>query len=348
MLQVKNLCVRLGTFVLNNLNLEVNDGEYFVLLGPTGSGKTVLLESIAGLNPIISGQVLINGQDVSDLNIGQRRIGFAFQDYALYRHLSVRDNISFGLMWKDMRANEINKAVDQAIELLNLKGLLEKSPWTLSGGESQKIALARAIAIRPDLLILDEPLSAVDAETREDFEKDLKDLHKRLKLTTIHVTHAFEEAISLGDRIAVIMGGQILQVGTPEEIFRQPQSEAVARFLITRNIFSGEASGGSDGQGIFSVNGTKMIANTARRGSLHASIRPEDILLSRQPIASAGDNSLSGIVTRIVDRGSAIYVRVKVPPEFACLILRRSLKELNLSEGQQVFVTFGASDVNIF
>ena len=191
MLEVKNLNVQMGKFFLKNINLEVKDGEYFVLLGPTGSGKTVLLESIAGLHAINSGQVWINGKDVTDLNLEHRKIGFAYQDYALYRHLPVRDNISFGLMWKNMKKKEIEKSVDQAIELLGLSTLLDKRPWSLSGGESQKIALARAIAIKPDLLILDEPLSAVDSETKEDYERELKELHNRLKLTTIHVTHNF-------------------------------------------------------------------------------------------------------------------------------------------------------------
>ena len=348
MLEVKDLCVQLGSFSLKSINLDVKDEEYFVLLGPTGSGKTALLETIAGLNAVGSGQIWINGRDVTALNLEQRRIGFAFQDYALFRHLSVRDNISFGLMWKNKKPKEIDKAVDHAIELLGLEGLLEKRPWTLSGGESQKIALARAIAIQPDLLILDEPLSAVDAETKEDYEKELKQLQTRLKLTTIHVTHSFEEAIALGDRIAVIMGGQILQVGTPEQIFRQPQSELVARFLMTRNVFAGEVSNGPDGQAVFAFEGIRLSVSTARRGSLKASIRPEDILISRQPLSTATANSLQGTVTRIVNRGSAIYVKVKTPAEFTCLVLRRSLKEIGLSEGQTVFITFEASDVNVF
>jgi ABC-type Fe3+/spermidine/putrescine transport system ATPase subunit len=347
-LETKDLNVQLGTFSLKNINLGVKDGEYFALLGPTGSGKTVLLESIAGLHPVNSGQVWINGRDVTDLNLEQRRIGFAYQDYALFRHLSVRDNISFGLLWRFKEPREIAKAVDQAIELLGLQNLLEKRPWTLSGGESQKIALARAIAIKPDLLILDEPLSAVDAETKEDYETELRDLHNRLGLTTIHVTHNFEEAIALGDRIAVIMAGQILQVGTPEEVFRQPQSEVVARFLMTRNIFKGEVSEGTNGQGVFMVEGTKVAVGTRRRGDLRASIRPEDILISREPLNMPAANSLQGTVTRIVDRGSVIYVRVRVPPEFVCLTLRRSFKEIGLSEGERAFVTFEASDVNVF
>ncbi|MFC1953488.1 ATP-binding cassette domain-containing protein [Chloroflexota bacterium] len=348
MLEVKDLCVQAGSFFLKNINLDVRDEEYFVLLGPTGSGKSVLLESIAGLNAIGSGEVWINGRDVTNLNLENRKIGFAFQDYALYRHLTVRDNISFGLMWKDLNQKEIKNAVDQAIELLGIGSLLDKRSWTLSGGESQKIALARAIAIKPDLLILDEPLSAVDSETKEDYERDLKQLHGRLKLTTIHVTHNFEEAVALGDRISVIKDGQILQTGTPEEIFRQPKSEQVARFLLTRNIFEGEVTAGHEGQAVFSVEGTDLTASTELRGKTSATIRPEDILLSGEPVASGSLNNLQGTVTRIVDRGSVIYVTVSVPPDFTCLILRRSLQETGLEEGKTAFIAFEAGDVNIF
>jgi ABC-type sugar transport system ATPase subunit len=347
-LEVKDLNVQLGKFFLKNINLDVKDGEYFVLLGPTGSGKSVLLESIAGLNAITSGQIWINGKNVTDLNLEHRKIGFAYQDYALYRHLTVRDNISFGLLWRNQKPKEIAKAVDQAIELLGISNLLEKRPWSLSGGESQKIALARAIAVKPDLLILDEPLSAVDSETKEDYERELKELHNRLKLTTIHVTHNFEEAIALGDRIAVIMAGQILQIGTPEEIFRKPKSEFVAKFLMTRNIFEGEVTAGSDGHSIFSVEGTKLYVTTTIEGKAHATIRPEDILISREPLHSTATNSLQGTITRIVDRGSVIYIKVDVPPEFTCLILRRSLKEVGLREKEKAFIAFDAFDVNVF
>jgi len=347
-LETKDLFVQTGTFFLKNINLDVRDEEYFVLLGPTGSGKTVLLESIAGLNSVTSGQVWINGQDVTYLNLENRKIGFAFQDYALFRHLSVRDNISFGLMWKDLKPKEINKSVDQAIELLGIESLLDKRSWTLSGGESQKIALARAIAIKPDLLILDEPLSAVDSETKEDYERDLKQMQERLKLSTIHVTHNFEEAVALGHRIAVIKDGQILQIGTPEEIFRKPQSEEVASFVLTRNIFEGEVTVNQEGKSLFTAGGTELLTVTDLRGRMLASIRPEDILLSAEPISSVFLNSLQGTITRIVDRGSVIYVTVSVPPDFTCLILRRSLRETGLKEGQKAFISFEPDDVNIF
>ncbi|HEY95307.1 MAG TPA: ABC transporter ATP-binding protein [Dehalococcoidia bacterium] len=348
MLEVKNLCVQVGKFFLKNVSLEVRDGEYFVLLGPTGSGKSVLLESIAGLTSVTSGEVWINGKDVTDLNLEKRKIGFAFQDYALYRHLSVRDNISFGLMWKNQKQKDIDKAVDKAVELLHLENLLDKRAWTLSGGESQKIALARAIAIKPDLLILDEPLSAVDAETKEDYERELRELHNHLELTTIHVTHSFEEAVALGDRIAVIIDGEILQVGTPEEIFLYPQSEQLARFLMTRNVFSGEITPESNGNKVFTIDGTRIFVNTELEGKTHVSIRPENILLSREPIDSPGNNCIEGTVTRIIDRGTITHIKVNIPPEFTCLALRRTLKELDLSENDRIFLTFDISDVNVF
>ncbi len=348
MIEIKGLSVKLGDFLLKDTTFDVQDGEYFVLLGPTGSGKTVLLESIAGLNPIRSGQIIINSRDVTRLNLENRNIGFAFQDYALYRHLSVRDNISFGLQWRNKTRKEVKGAVDRVIELLNITHLLERRPWSLSGGESQKIALARALAIKPDLLLLDEPLSAVDPEQREATGRELKEIHNRLRLTTIHVTHDFEEAITLGYRIAVLGEGRIAQIGTPEQIFRHPNSEFVARFVMTRNLFEGEVSDNSDGQSVFSVDGTKLAVVTTLRGRLHASIRPEDILISRDPPHSSTLNSLQGTVTRIADRGSVTYINVNVPPEFTCLVLHRSLEEIGLEEKQKVFITLKASAVNIF
>jgi len=348
MLEIKDLCTQLGSFFLKDINLEVQDGEYFVLLGPTGSGKSVLLESIAGLKSVSNGQVSINGRDVTSLNLEKRNIGFAYQDYALYRHLSVRDNISFGLMWRWKTRQEIKKAVDRAVELLGIEDLLRKRPMDLSGGESQKICLARAVAIKPDLLLLDEPLNAIDPESKEATERELKELHHRLKLTTIHVTHDFEEAISLGHRIAVIMGGRIIQVGTPNQIFRRPDSEQVARFLMVRNIFEGRMMDSSDGKSIFLTDGANLAVVTTLQGERHATIRPEDIQVSKDLLDVKDVNTLPGTITRITDRGPLVYITINVPPEFTCLIFHRSLQEMGLEEKQKVFITFKASDVNIF
>ncbi len=348
MIEIKNLSVELRGFMLEDINFDVKDGEYFVLLGHTGAGKTVLLDSIAGLKPINSGQVIINGRDVTSLNLEHRRIGFAYQDYTLYRHLSVRDNISFGLMWRKKDRKEIEESIDKAIEFLGLGSLLNKRSAELSGGESQKIALARAIAIKPDLLLLDEPLSAVDPETKEDYERELKDVHNRLELTTIHVTHNFEEAITLGDRIAVMHQGHIVQIGTPREIFRKPTSEFVARFVLTRNIFEGEVQDTLKGKKVFKTNGTEFTIDTNLSGNRHATIRPEDILISREPVESEDLNCLKGTITRITNRGTFVYVKIDLPLTFTCLILYRTFEELGLKEAQEVFLTFSPSAVNIF
>lgn len=348
MIEVKDLRLNVGNFSLKGINLDVRDGEYFVLLGPTGSGKTMLLESIAGLKSLTSGQIKINGRDVTDLNLEKRNIGFAYQDYILYRHLSIRENISYGLMWRHRTGKELDAAVDKVVELLNLSSLLDRRPMSLSGGETQKIALARALAIKPDLLLLDEPLSAVDPDTKEAFERELRAIHDRLKLTTIHVTHNFEEAIAVADRIAVMGDGNIIQVGTPDEIFRRPASEFVARFVKTRNIFAGEVRDGSGDECAFQADGIRLLANTPLRGNRSASIRPEDILVSREPMDGAVCNCLQGTITTISNRGSIVYLTVDVPPRFICLVLPRTVEELGLAELQKVYIGFKASAVNIF
>jgi len=348
MLEVRNLSAKRGEFFLKDVTFDVQDGEYFILLGPTGAGKTVLLESLAGIQGIRGGEIRINGKNVNSLSITERKIGFAFQKYTLHRHLPVRDNISFGLMWRYRKQRDIDEAVDRVIELLGLQSLLNKRPWALSGGESQKICLARAIAVRPDLLLLDEPLGSVDLEAREITERELKNAHNRLGLTTIHVTHDFEEAIALGDRVAVMIDGTIAQIGAPEQVFRHPNSEPVARFLMTRNIYAGEVQDGTGGEGLFSMDGSRLSVNTPLRGARHASIRPEDIIISTRSAGANTANSLSGTISRISDRGTIVYVWVDVPPEFICLLLRPSFKELDLTEGQRVQITFEAASVNVF
>ena len=348
MIEIKNLSLSLGGFFLEDINLEVKDGEYFILLGPTGAGKTVLLEAIAGLCPIKSGQIKVNNRDVTLLGPEKRNIGFAYQDHMLFPHLTVAMNICFGLKQMAKSKQEMEAIASRLAGLLGISHLLDRKPDTLSGGESQKVALARALAIEPELLLLDEPLSALDPETREATQRELRQLHDQLKVTTIHVTHDFEEAVALGDRIAVLGNAHIIQTGTPQQIFRSPNSEFVARFALARNIFNGDVQDGRSGQATFSVNGTKLAVVTELRGQLHATIRPEDILISREPLASSALNSLSGAITHIADKGSVIYLTVSVPPDFRCLITRRSYEELGLIEGMKVYITFKASAIHIF
>ena len=348
MIQIKNLCVDLKDFMLHDINLTVDEGEYFIILGPTAAGKTVLLESIAGLYPVKSGEIWLKGKEITRLEPEKRGISIVYQDHALFPHLSVKDNIVFGLRLGKQTRQEMEAALDQVSQLLGISHLLDRKPDTLSGGERQKVALARALSIKPQVLLLDEPLSALDPESREGVQQELRQLHNRSKVTTIHVTHDFEEAIALGSHIAVLGEGCIKQVGTPEHIFRQPNSEFVARFAMARNIFAGEVVDRGNGDTVFSTEGTELAVVTDLRGSLHASIRPEDILISPEPLRSSARNSFCGIITYVADKGSTLYLTVNLPPDFICLVTRRSFEEMGLTEGEKVYITFKASAVHVF
>jgi len=348
MIQIKNLCVDLGDFMLRDINLNVAAGNYFVILGPTGAGKTVLLESIAGLYPVKSGEIWLRRKEVTHLEPEKRGISIVYQDHVLFPHLSVADNITFGLKLNRQSQQELTRTLDWLADLLGIAHLLNRSPETLSGGEKQKVALARALSVKPEVLLLDEPLSALDPETREGVQHELRRLHNQLKTTTIHVTHDFEEAVALGDRIAVIGDGLIKQVGTPDKIFRQPNSEFVARFAMTRNIFSGEVISQENGSACLHTSGIEIAVATDLRGKFHGSVRPEDILISPEPLHSSARNSLCGTITSITDKGSTLYLTVTMPPDFICLVTRRSFVDMGLAEGQKVYLTFKASAVHIF
>ncbi len=348
MIQIKNLHVDLKDFQLQDINLRVSEGEYFIVLGPTGAGKTVLLESIAGLYPIKSGEIWLRGKEVTRLEPEKRGISIVYQDHVLFPHLSVKDNIIFGLKLRKQTKPEAEAALDWVARLLGISHLLNRKPDTLSGGEQQKVALARALSIKPEVLLLDEPLSALDPETREGVQKELRQLHNQLKVTTIHVTHDFEEAIALGDHIAVLGEGCIKQVGTPEQIFRQPNSEFIAHFAMARNIFTGEVIDKGNGNTMFCTEDIELAVVTDLRGKLHASVRPEDILISTEPLHSSARNSFGGIITHIADRGSTLYLTVNLPPDFVCLITRRSFEEMGLAEGKKIYITFKATAIHIF
>ena len=348
MIRLENLTVQLKQFTLSAINLKVQRGEYFIILGPTGAGKTLLLETIAGLRKSDAGSIFINNIDVTRMEPERRRIGFVYQDYALFPHLSVKDNIIFGLKCRRVTKASITERLTRLTELLNIGDLLEHRPETLSGGEKQKVSLARALSTDPDVVLLDEPISALDPQQRESVQNDLKDICKKLNRTFIHVTHNFEEAVALGDRMAVLSEGQLIQSGTPEEIFRHPNSEFVARFAMTRNIFSGLVTDDGSGGAIFTIDNNKLEVVTELRGQLHASVRPEDILISREMLISSARNSIKGKITHVDNRGATLYITISTPIQFVCLVTRRSYEELGLSEGNNAYVTFKASAIHVF
>jgi sulfate transport system ATP-binding protein len=236
MISLHHISKRFGTFAaLDNVDLTVRDGEFLALLGPSGSGKTTLLRIIAGLAFPDAGEVRFNGEDVTDLPVAERKVGFVFQQYALFRHMSVLDNVGFGLSVRPRSqrpaSSKIRARARELLNLVQLDGLGDRYPAQLSGGQQQRVALARALAVEPQLLLLDEPFGALDAKVRKELRRWLRQLHEQMGLTSIFVTHDQEEALELADRVVVLDKGVIEQVGTPEDVYMAPRSGFVSGFV---------------------------------------------------------------------------------------------------------------------
>jgi ABC-type Fe3+/spermidine/putrescine transport system ATPase subunit len=348
MISLRNVNVEFRHFVLKDLNLEVESGDYFMLVGPSGAGKTLLLETIAGLHRPRNGEIWIGDEDVTRFEPERRGVGMVYQDCALFPHLSVAENILFGLRVRRTNGAVMSKALDDVTSLVRVRHLLDRKPGKLSGGEKQRVALARALAIGPRLLLLDEPLSALDPENREALQLELRRIHTELRITVVHVTHDLDEAMMLGKHIAVIGDGSIRQVGTPDDIFRRPNSEFVARFAMVRNIFLGELIRDDDGTSYFRSGGIVVVTSSQKQGPSHACIRAEDIDVSRDLSRQDGRNCFTGRVARIEDRGMACHVVVDVPPEISCVIPRRVCTEMQIALGQEIRIGFDRDAVHLF
>ncbi len=347
MVSVENISKSLGEFFLKNVSLEVADSEYFMILGPTGAGKTILLETIAGIYPPDKGSVYLNGRDVTMLPPRKRNIGMVYQDYMLFPHLNVEQNIRYGMRSRKFSEREVSQKVDELADLLGVTHLLQRHPGTLSGGEKQRISIARALIMEPEVLLLDEPLSALDSETRMKLREELRRVHALTRTTMIHVTHSFDEAFLLGSQMAIMNQGEIVQIGEPGDVFRKPGCRFVAEFLGVRNIFRGEAVIDND-MSFISIDGLKVASAAAREGQVYASIRPEDLLVSIKPIESSARNSFQGEIKEITDTGTVIRITVDVGVPFVAAITRRSLLDMGLKRGMKVFLTFKAVDVHVF
>jgi len=346
MIEIESLSRKWKNFALDELSLKVESGEYFVILGPTGAGKTLLLELIAGFHVPDSGRVLVDGKEVTNLPPEKHNLAFVYQNYSLFPHMSVKKNIEFGMRMKKIR--DPKRVLDTARDL-KITHLLDRNPLTLSGGEQQRVALARALVTDPKILLLDEPLSALDPRTQENARELLSFLHKKNKLTVLHITHDQTEARIMADRIAVIMDGKLMQVGTPEEIFEKPVEGQVASFVGFENVLKGRVV--SADQGFLRIKTGEVVIDASgdmeAGDQVYAFLRPENIALSKTSTQSSIRNSLQGRVTEIWVLGALVRVKVDCGVPLNVLITRQSAEEMEISPGIQVYAQFKASSVHV-
>jgi ABC-type Fe3+/spermidine/putrescine transport system ATPase subunit len=300
-LTVQNAIKRFGNFVaLNDVSIAVGKGEFFTLLGPSGCGKTTLLRSIAGFNDLTEGAITLDGTDLRAVAPHRRDIGMVFQDYAIFPHLSVFDNVAFGLKPRKVPAAEIRTRVIQALAAVRLESMAERLPAAMSGGQQQRIGLARAMVINPRLLLMDEPLSNLDAKLRIELREEIRDIQKQVDIATIYVTHDQEEALAISDRICVMSAGRIEQIGTPQQIYGDPQTRFVAGFVGTLNTLE---------------LGTATEALLGRLGlkaapGLTWSVRPENIGLAGSGMKG---EPLAGTVRKFTYLGREAHLQVATP-----------------------------------
>ena len=312
--EVRNVSLAYGAIrVLHDISVIIEPGEFFALLGPSGSGKSTLLRLIAGFNQAQSGQVLIGGEDLSRVPPWKRDIGMVFQNYALWPHMTVAQNVAFGLEERRLSRDAVRAKVTAALELVGLGALAARKPGQLSGGQQQRVALARTIAIEPKVLLLDEPLSNLDAKLRVYMRAELLALQRKLGITTIFVTHDQEEALSISDRVAVLDGGVIQQIGTPMDLYDHPANRFIADFVGTINVVSGRVTKDRDGLAFESdvLGRLKLTNRDLREGEAEIAIRPHALTLADRP-GDAGRVWLDGVVTEREFLGEFVRYRVKV------------------------------------
>ncbi|HEX3368864.1 MAG TPA: sulfate ABC transporter ATP-binding protein [Candidatus Cybelea sp.] len=327
---VRNVTKKFGSFTaLNDVSLEIPHGKLVALLGPSGSGKTTLLRIIAGLENADRGEVRFDGQDISRQSARERRVGFVFQHYALFRHMTVFENVAFGLRVRSRSVRPPREAIRarvlELLELIQLRSQAGRYPSQLSGGQRQRVALARALAVEPSVLLLDEPFGALDAKVRQELRRWLRQLHDEVGVTSVFVTHDQDEALEVADAVAVMNGGKIEQVGSPEEVYHRPASSFVYNFLGNVNLFHGRVD-----------EGTTRIDREAT-GHL-VFVRPHDLDIARR---SAGPTSLHVTVKHINAAGP--IVKVEATTEWGAPVHvelpQQRLTDLALRKGEQIFIT---------
>jgi spermidine/putrescine transport system ATP-binding protein len=298
------------------INLDMPPGEFFSLLGPSGCGKTTTLRCIAGFERPDEGQILLDGVDMAQTPPHKRNVNTVFQNYALFPHLSVADNVGFGLRYKDVGKTEAKKKISESLALVQLEGYERRRPSQLSGGQQQRVALARALILNPAVLLLDEPLGALDAKLRKQLQIELKSLQQEVGITFIYVTHDQEEALTMSDRLAVMSNGRVEQVGSPSEVYEEPATAYVADFLGVSNLMNATSLGRTvDGEARVQLGDFELVAakgDVDVTGDVKVTIRPERVRLEEH--GTTGQNRVPAMVERVVYVGSTLQVMVHLAP----------------------------------
>jgi len=349
--ELRNVVKRYGSFTaVQPMNLGIEPGAFVTLLGPSGCGKTTTLRMVAGLAAPSAGDILIKGARVNDVPIHRRNLGLVFQNYALFPHKTVLDNVAFGLKYRKVARAEIAKRVRNALELVQLPQMADRYPSQLSGGQQQRIALARAIVVEPDVLLLDEPLSALDANLREEMRVELKKIQHQLGITTIFVTHDQSEALAMSDKIIVMNNGWIEQEGSPQEVYTRPRSEFVARFLGNSNLLDGRVvAHDPDGvrievAGVGEVRADLERADGAQTGDhVRLVVRAEKLRLSADPADDPGATRMAGRIEAVDYQGQAARYFVTVGPHSLQVI--NPIDRHPFTEGAEVAVQVRARDI---
>jgi spermidine/putrescine transport system ATP-binding protein len=367
LLELKAVSKSFGpTAVLESIDLAVRDGEFITILGPSGSGKTTILRMIGGFTAPSAGAILLDGHDITGLAINRRPFNTVFQDYALFPHMSVAGNVGYGLMVRGKPRREITRKVAEALELVQLGPLADRYPAQLSGGQRQRVALARAIICEPRLILLDEPLAALDVELRKQMQLFLKDIQREIRTTFLFVTHDQEEAIAIADRICVMNFGRILQLGSPHEVYYRPGSEFVARFFGDNNLIEGTLAGGEGGRRLIetsigmlacAVDGQPEIAAAPPGRRAFAVFRPESIRLRADeaggPAGELGtDNLAAGDVTKVTFAGAATMAEIALQADGGSVLpvrlrLASRVAGAGLSPGERIRLSWPVDECRL-
>lgn len=347
-IQLKDIVKRFGTLeAVSHISLEIHDGELFTLLGPSGCGKTTILRLIGGFHKPDVGEIYFDGKPVTPIPPYERNIGMVFQNYALWPHMTISNNITYGLKLKKLPKSDIADKVSHILKLVNLTGLEKRYPGQLSGGQQQRVALARALVLNPDVLLLDEPLSNLDAKIRVQVRAEIRKLQKELAITTIYVTHDQEEALTLSDRIAVINHGKLMQIGTPRDLYQRPEDPFVADFIGINNLIPGDV------QEI--IPAERLMKVQTRVGPLiclsHDRLKPGDrcmitvraeaALISKSEEAQKGFNCIAGTVSFAYYIGNTIRYDVELSSEIIFKVdIQNPVEHKPFSIGEKVYVSF--------